>query len=237
MDYHERIVVDPRVMVGKPVIRGTRVTVELILQTLSEGMTMEEMIQAYPRTQDGGHSCGFGVFRTCSCRRGTPCHIESFVLSVLFGGLLAGGTRIGGHPLEQPHVIILTVYGVAPPPPFFGQSFGSDADELFGSLNHAARTSSGWGCSLPGSLCRSPGRGAWQLREAVGPRSPINHTIIRAGAHKTDVMRIVFVFNDGAPPSKKRGGDGPRPLRGLRSVAPPLFRAPHPLAEDNSPAA
>ena len=37
------------VMLGKPVIRGTRITVELILEKLSAGATVEELLQAHPR--------------------------------------------------------------------------------------------------------------------------------------------------------------------------------------------
>jgi uncharacterized protein (DUF433 family) len=44
-----RIEVDPGVMLGKPVIRGTRVTVELILRKLSEGATEADLLDAYPR--------------------------------------------------------------------------------------------------------------------------------------------------------------------------------------------
>jgi uncharacterized protein (DUF433 family) len=40
---HERIVMDPRVMTGKPTIKGTRITVELILRKLGAGMTSEEI--------------------------------------------------------------------------------------------------------------------------------------------------------------------------------------------------
>ena len=36
------------VMMGKPVIRGTRITVELILRWLSEGRTFQELLQSYP---------------------------------------------------------------------------------------------------------------------------------------------------------------------------------------------
>jgi uncharacterized protein (DUF433 family) len=49
MARHPRISVDPAVMLGKPVIRGTRITVELILRKLSEGATMEYFQDAYPR--------------------------------------------------------------------------------------------------------------------------------------------------------------------------------------------
>lgn len=43
----ERIVVNPRVMTGKPVIRGTRLTVEYILNLLAHGATVEEILQEY----------------------------------------------------------------------------------------------------------------------------------------------------------------------------------------------
>jgi len=48
MDYRERIEVDPDIMLGKPVIKGTRITVELILRKLSEGMPVDELLAAYP---------------------------------------------------------------------------------------------------------------------------------------------------------------------------------------------
>lgn len=48
MGYKERITTDPGVMLGKPVIKGTRITVELILRKLSEDMTIEELLEAYP---------------------------------------------------------------------------------------------------------------------------------------------------------------------------------------------
>lgn len=47
-DLLERININPRVMVGKPVIRGTRLTVEYILGLLAHGTTMEEILVEYP---------------------------------------------------------------------------------------------------------------------------------------------------------------------------------------------
>ena len=41
----ERITVNPKVMVGKPVIRGTRLTVEYILNLLAHGATIEEILR------------------------------------------------------------------------------------------------------------------------------------------------------------------------------------------------
>jgi uncharacterized protein (DUF433 family) len=43
------IEINPDVMRGKPVIKGTRITVELILRKLSEGATEEDLLDAYPR--------------------------------------------------------------------------------------------------------------------------------------------------------------------------------------------
>ena len=48
MTYTDRIVSDSTIMLGKPVIKGTRITVELILKKLSEEMSTDELIQAYP---------------------------------------------------------------------------------------------------------------------------------------------------------------------------------------------
>jgi uncharacterized protein (DUF433 family) len=44
-----RIEIDPSVMLGKPVIRNTRIPVELVLRKLAEGATVAEVLDAYPR--------------------------------------------------------------------------------------------------------------------------------------------------------------------------------------------
>ena len=49
MTITDRIEINPKVMMGKPVIRGTRIPVELILRKLSEGAKERELLQAYPR--------------------------------------------------------------------------------------------------------------------------------------------------------------------------------------------
>ena len=46
--HHERITIDPDVMFGKPVIRGTRVPVEHILRKLAAGDSMHEVLAAFP---------------------------------------------------------------------------------------------------------------------------------------------------------------------------------------------
>jgi uncharacterized protein (DUF433 family) len=48
------ITTDPEVMMGKPVVAGTRITVELILEKLAAGETQEEILDAHPRlTREG----------------------------------------------------------------------------------------------------------------------------------------------------------------------------------------
>lgn len=46
---HGRICVDPAVMMGKPCVKGTRITVELILRKLGAGRSFAELLEAYPR--------------------------------------------------------------------------------------------------------------------------------------------------------------------------------------------
>ncbi|HEX4860369.1 MAG TPA: DUF433 domain-containing protein [Rhizomicrobium sp.] len=45
---HERIEMNPAVMVGKPVIRGTRIPVDMILRKLGAGMSYEEILEDHP---------------------------------------------------------------------------------------------------------------------------------------------------------------------------------------------
>jgi uncharacterized protein (DUF433 family) len=47
--YKRLITADPRIMMGKPVIAGTRITVEHILEELAAGSTVEELLDAHPR--------------------------------------------------------------------------------------------------------------------------------------------------------------------------------------------
>jgi uncharacterized protein (DUF433 family) len=48
MAWQERITVDPEILVGKPVIRGTRLAVEFIIDLLAQGRSEEQILQNYP---------------------------------------------------------------------------------------------------------------------------------------------------------------------------------------------
>jgi len=45
----DRIAIDPQVMLGKPVIRGTRITVEILLEKIAAGCSVAEILTDYPR--------------------------------------------------------------------------------------------------------------------------------------------------------------------------------------------
>ena len=47
----QRLSIDPNVMTGKPVIRGTRIPVELIVRMLAQGIPESDILQEYPRLQ------------------------------------------------------------------------------------------------------------------------------------------------------------------------------------------
>ncbi len=54
MSEKQHISADPAVMLGKPVVSGTRITVESILERLATGETMEQLLDAHPRlTREG----------------------------------------------------------------------------------------------------------------------------------------------------------------------------------------
>ncbi len=51
MNWRDRIVTDPDLLMGKPVIKGTRLSVELILGWLAQGWTVETVLENYPQLQ------------------------------------------------------------------------------------------------------------------------------------------------------------------------------------------
>lgn len=52
MEIHERIETRPEIMLGKPVIKGTRIPVELIVRKLGEGASIEDLLDGYPNLKN-----------------------------------------------------------------------------------------------------------------------------------------------------------------------------------------
>lgn len=58
MPWQDRITVDPAILVGKPVIRGTRIAVAFVVELLAEGWTEQQILDNYPGlTQNEIHAC------------------------------------------------------------------------------------------------------------------------------------------------------------------------------------
>lgn len=49
INWREKIEINPEIAVGKPVIKGTRITVDLILELLAQGWTIEQILKNYPQ--------------------------------------------------------------------------------------------------------------------------------------------------------------------------------------------
>ncbi len=58
MDWRQRIAADPNVLVGKPVVKGTRISVELVLDLLAAAYTPAQVLQQYDHLSlDAVHAC------------------------------------------------------------------------------------------------------------------------------------------------------------------------------------
>jgi uncharacterized protein (DUF433 family) len=58
MPWQERIVVDPAVLVGKPIVRGTRISVEWVVDLLAAGWSIEQILENYPHlTREDIQAC------------------------------------------------------------------------------------------------------------------------------------------------------------------------------------
>jgi uncharacterized protein (DUF433 family) len=53
MDWRDRIIVDPRILVGKPVVKGTRISVEMVVDLLAAGWTFQQILDSYPTLSEG----------------------------------------------------------------------------------------------------------------------------------------------------------------------------------------
>lgn len=48
MELKDRVISDPEILLGKPVIKGTRISVKLIVDRLADGWTFEQVLESYP---------------------------------------------------------------------------------------------------------------------------------------------------------------------------------------------
>ena len=58
MNWQARIEINPKVLCGKPVVKGTRLAVEFVIDLLAHGCTVEEVLDNYPQlTREDIHAC------------------------------------------------------------------------------------------------------------------------------------------------------------------------------------
>ena len=65
----ERIEINPKILAGKPVIKGTRISVELILRMLSQGISVEEILEEYPHLTEEDVKAALSLLRGSGSRR------------------------------------------------------------------------------------------------------------------------------------------------------------------------
>jgi uncharacterized protein (DUF433 family) len=65
MNWHDYIHSDPTILVGKPVVKGTRLSVEFLLQLLAEGWTPAMILEQYPSLPPAGLQAVFAFVAEC----------------------------------------------------------------------------------------------------------------------------------------------------------------------------
>ncbi|GEO02665.1 hypothetical protein AAE02nite_03290 [Adhaeribacter aerolatus] len=65
MNWQEHIISDKDVLLGKPIIKGTRVSVELILELLATGWTDKQILESYPQLTEQNLKAVFGYLKDC----------------------------------------------------------------------------------------------------------------------------------------------------------------------------
>ena len=68
----EGIEINPAVMLGKPVVKGTRITVELIVEKLKHGASIEDLLDAHPRLTREGIQAAIDFYEKDTNRRSEP---------------------------------------------------------------------------------------------------------------------------------------------------------------------
>ncbi|MFO8004501.1 DUF433 domain-containing protein [Thioalkalivibrio sp.] len=65
MHWKDRIIADRDVLVGKPIVKGTRLSVDFILSLLAEGWTEEQVLESYPQLQREDLMAVFAFVQHC----------------------------------------------------------------------------------------------------------------------------------------------------------------------------
>jgi uncharacterized protein (DUF433 family) len=72
IDWRDHVTVDPTVLVGKPVLRGTRISVELLLDLLAAGWSERQVLDSYPAVTRDGCRAALAYAADCVRARSIP---------------------------------------------------------------------------------------------------------------------------------------------------------------------
>ena len=65
MEWHEHVISDSRVLLGKPTVKGTRISVEHIIGLLAQGWTEQQILENYPRLTNKALQAVFSYIQEC----------------------------------------------------------------------------------------------------------------------------------------------------------------------------
>lgn len=65
MNWNEYIISDPQILIGKPILKGTRISVELILELFSAGWTEKQILESYPSISTAALRATFLYLKDC----------------------------------------------------------------------------------------------------------------------------------------------------------------------------
>ena len=78
MDWKDRIIMDPAILVGKPVVKGTRIAVEFVIDLLAQGWAEPDILKNYPGlTHDDILACLKYAGETLHAEKVFPLHVAS----------------------------------------------------------------------------------------------------------------------------------------------------------------
>ena len=77
MNWEERITIDPNILVGKPLIKGTRLAVEFVIDLLAQGWTEQEVLENYPGiAEEDIHACLAYASAALRDEKVYPLHVQ-----------------------------------------------------------------------------------------------------------------------------------------------------------------
>jgi len=65
MDWQARITADPEVLAGKPIVKGSRLSVDFVLSLFAEGWSEQQVLDSYPQLEHEDLKAVFAFVRTC----------------------------------------------------------------------------------------------------------------------------------------------------------------------------